>query len=142
MQIQKHYRIAGTISDVQHFLIDLHQYGRIHPLINGIEKIDSSTSEIANYKITERPFNWLPINIQYFASVKSNENAVDYEITGIPFTQGWIHYDLTSLKDEIVEISFNLKITGNWPGKKLLKQKMVKAQDHLMEAIKKELQEV
>lgn len=139
MQFKKSYHLSASIDTVKQALIDLHQYGQLHPLINGVEKIHSPIQEITNYKITEQPFSWLPINIQYFAAVKFSEREVSYEITGIPLTQAWIAYDLKELKTTEVEISFNLKIAGFLPGKKILQYKMVKAQDELMEAMEKKI---
>ncbi len=139
MQLQKKYKLTVSIEDIQNILTDIHQYGKLHPLINGVEKTHSPIQGISNYKIREQPFSWLPINIKYFASVKSSENKVDYEITGLPFTKAWIHYDLLDLGHQKVEISFNLKIAGYLPGKKILQYKMVKAQDELMEAMQKKI---
>lgn len=60
MQFQKKYKLTAAIQAVQHALTDLHRYGRLHPLINGVEKLDTAINEWTDYKITERPFNWLP----------------------------------------------------------------------------------
>lgn len=105
MQLKKTYKITAPINDIQKSLTDIHEYGRLHPLINGVEKTHSPIHEVTNYKITEQPFSWLPINIQYFAAVKSTERKIDYEITGIPLAKAWIHYDLKELKaqDELME---------------------------------------
>jgi len=138
MEIRKTYNIHSREDAVRQVLTDLHQYGRLHPLIKQVEKIDQLTSENPTFKITERPYNWAPIIIQYSATLNLIGDEFEYEITGIPLTKAWIRYSLREIGINETEVNFHLKILGKLPAKKILQGKMVAAQNQLMEAMQKE----
>lgn len=111
-------------------LNDLKIYGDLHPLIVSVEPLRPEC-----YKITERPFTWLPFRITYFAEVESSDEQIRYRVTGIPLTQVNIQYSFTKREGGGTEVLFQLNISGFLPGKNILKYMMIKAQDRLMKGI-------
>jgi len=138
MKATKNYQLTGSSKRIKLILSDINHYGRLHPLIQRVEKLEP-VSQGTKYKIIERPYLWLPINIQYKVLVKTNEHEIDYEITEIPFTKAFINYQLNIASENLTNIQFHLTIKSKVFGKKILLNKMLDAQDQLMKAIQNEL---
>ncbi len=136
MKLNKTYHLPANSNEIRQILTDLPHYGRLHPLIRNVEMIPASDSENPSYKIIEQPYSWIPINIQYYATLKFWGDEFEYEITGIPLMTAWIRYVLTEIGPKETEVSFHLKIIGMPLGKNILQSKMVAAQNQLMEAMR------
>jgi len=139
MKFEKVYKLNGEINKVREILQNLKYYGELHPLIKSVEKMEVDTDGNKEFLIRERPYKWIPITIVYSAEVKCNENTVEYIIKGIPLAKPLIKYDLVELSKGDIDLNFELIIEGLLPGKSILLNKMVKAQDQLMASINKEL---
>ncbi len=133
------YKILGNLKTIQNILTDLVYYGKLHPLIQSVTKIKNESIDCKAYRIKERPYSWIPINIFYSAQVKSSENKVEYLISGIPFTKAKINYQLNQINTEETEVIFSLELNSKLIGKRILFNKMIDAQNRLMESINKEL---
>ncbi len=70
MEKWKTYLIEGNPDKIGEILHDLEYYGKLHPLIQRVERVDTSEERI-QYRITERPFRWMPIIIQYLVFVNA-----------------------------------------------------------------------
>lgn len=138
MEITKSYFLNGALTEISSILSDLEIYGRYHPLIRKVKRLDNIDNKIL-YTIIERPYSWLPINISYTAAVKKGLDQIQYEITEIPFTRAFINYKLIPQAESSTEVIFKLVIQSKAIGKSLLQGKMLKAQDQLMDQIKKDL---
>ena len=139
MEIEKSYKVFGKLNKLREILVDLKYYGKLHPLIKSINKIEDESKEHVEYEIKERPYKWIPITIKYYAEVRLRQDLIEYRIKGIPVTKVTIKYTLTEVDKQAIRIRFRLKIENNFVGKKILENKMINAQDLLMTAIKKEL---
>lgn len=131
MKVDKKYKLAGNLIEVQSLLTDIQLYGKLHPLITQVQHVEDVTQK---YKIWEKPLSWFPITIQYGVKVKSYNNIVEYNITEIPFTTVSIKYELVQTGISETEASFSLQITKGLIGKKMLLNQMVAAQNQLMES--------
>jgi len=131
MITEKTYIVNGDIEKVKLKLTDLNLYVSLHPLLNSCEKIGNTESNTNLYKINEKPFNFLPVFINYVAEVQSSANKVHYLLTEIPFTNVKMDYQLQSHKEK-VKIDFTLDIKGIFPFDRILRYKMMKAQNEVM----------
>ena len=136
MEIEKQYNVVGDLAELQNILINIEYYGRLHPLIKAVKKIENGSNE---YKIKERPYNWIPIHINYLVQVKSFEKRIEYKIIGIPFAKVRIRYSLNQIDKKDTEIIFRLEIDSKLIGKKILGNKMMDAQNQLIKSINEEL---
>ena len=140
MNRQKQYKINGPLIKIQKKLSNLELFGKLHPLIKEVKKMTKDNiGGSLSYRIIERPYHWFPINIQYSAKVTASENEVVYEISEIPFTKANIRYELKEIKENLTEIKFNLQIDSKLIGKGILMNKMISAQDKVMERIDLEM---
>jgi len=135
MHINKNYIIQRSLEDSKEIFSDLKKFGQYHPLIKSVELLNSATRKLAEFKITERPFNWMPINIQYNAQVLSGEDLIEYKISGVPLLKPALKYMLEPKDEMLTKINFDLKIKGFPIANRILMFKMVKAQDALVKAI-------
>jgi len=139
----KSYQLNGSLDKIQKILFDLEYYGRLHPLIKKVELISKKHDLVQWYKIVEKPYPKIPIKIRYKALVAQTPfHEVVYMIEGIPFTKASIKYTLKQLDQNKVDITFDLKIKNYLIGKKILAKKMIAAQDELMIAMQKELDDM
>lgn len=137
MKIDKQYKVYGQFETIKNYFVDLNYFGKFHPLIKKVDQKGFSSNECSEYKVKEKPFNWLPINIYYSAKVFHFDNIVEYEVVGIPFTKMNIKYVFNKISDNEVHIEFNLVLSGLLIGKSILANKMLSAQDELMNEINK-----
>lgn len=138
MNSHKKYTLKGDIEKLREILIDLIYFGKLHPLIKKVEKLNSSNKG-SYYKISERPYSWLPVRVNYNALVSHSSEVISYEISNLPMTSATINYQLGSLDSNLIDVDFHLEIKSRAPGKKILQNKMLNAQDRLMDAIQVEL---
>ena len=138
MEKRKTYSIEGKSEKIAERLKDLEHYGRLHPLIRSVEKL-SSSNQGQLYRIIERPFSWIPINIQYKALVKTTRDEIEYAISELPLTQAFITYTLAQESELVTKIQFHLKIKSRATGKRFLLNKVVHAQDQLMHSLQNEI---
>lgn len=136
MEKSKTYTINTSSDIITEILKDLQSYGNFHPLIRKVEKLSSSESGTL-YKITERPFKWIPYNIKYTADLTSKNSNIQYEISGMPLTKAYISYQLIQKSKKQTSVQFQLIIASKLPGSRLLLNKMISAQDQLMNSINK-----
>lgn len=130
---QKQYSINKPIDKVQAILSNLKSFAEIHPLILAVYPLDNYNS----YTIKEKPYPWLPIKVNYKARVSTNANEIVYEISELPLTTATIKYQLYQEIGESTIIDFHLQVNSKMLGKKILVNKMMKAQDAVMEALEK-----
>lgn len=140
MEIEKKYTLEQALEQFLMTFKDLKLYGLVHPLIRGVELLESNA--LGNkYQIVEQPYSYLPFRIKYQALLLSEGNEITYTISGIPWTNAQIQYSFepNELEDKTT-IHFKLNIEGKLPNwaHKILQHKMMKAQDQLMEAIARE----
>lgn len=140
MQLTKLYKLKGQINEIKKILVDLTIYGRLHPLIVNVIPQGEETNVGQRYKIIERPYGWLPLRISYYAVVREDENQIEYQIEGLPLTRAKVNYDLKPLSDDMVEVSFELEVNGLPMANRILANKMLDAQNQLMDSIKEELE--
>jgi len=139
MKVDRKYEIVGEMQDIQRILVDLVAYGEHHPLINKVTKLDKTIEDHVDFKIRERPLSWLPVNIHYYANVTYEGNQVIYKISGIPLTRARITYLLSQQSNKVIEVLFKLEIDSWMPGKVILRNKMLSAQDSLMKSMSESL---
>jgi hypothetical protein len=121
---------------------DLKLYGVVLLLIREVKFLEAN--ELGNtYKIIEQPYRWLPFRITYKAIVSVDGNEIRYTVSGIPWTKVQIQYsfEINELERKTV-VKFELQIEGKLLvfGQEVLQNKMMKAQDQLMDAIAKKRQ--
>jgi len=138
MKKSKTYTVASPSKNIVEVLIDLERYGKIHPLIVKVEKFDT----INTYRIFEKPFSWVPLNIQYTAAVKSEMDKISYTISGIPFARVYINYTLIQVSNKSTKANFHLSIESKMIGMQILQYKMMRAQDQFMTALQSEIGQV
>lgn len=139
MESVKTYSLIGKAETIFARLKDLEYYGKLHPLIKRVDLLDTE-EDGQLYQITERPFKYIPFNIRYKAMVKTSKSEIDFEISGIPLTQVFVHYKIDQAAENRSKIQFQLKIISKMLGQALLLQKMIAAQDKLMLSLQKELE--
>jgi len=139
MLTEKHYKINTDLNFIKNILIDLNLYGELHPLIKSVHKVNVTAKNYEEYLIKERPYRWIPITIKYTAQLSSKENEEDYKILGIPFTKAYIKYTLNKISDKETDVKFRLQLDGKPIGKRILLNKMIKAQNKLMKAMNDQL---
>jgi len=129
------YKVKGNISQVVSIYSDLYKFSEHHPLIQRVEKL-SSNSKGQLYAIYEKPFSWLPININYRANVtQKDEFTVDYALTKIPFTKAYFNYVFTEEAGHHVHIKLKIEILSKVIHKRILLKMMIKAQDKIIDSI-------
>jgi carbon monoxide dehydrogenase subunit G len=140
MGIEKRYTLDQSLEQILMIFQDLKRYALVHPLIRGVELLESNELG-SKYLIIEQPYAYLPFRVKYQVVVLSEGNEITYTISGLPWTDAQIQYSFESnVLEGKTAINFKLKIEGKLPnwGHKVLQHKMMKAQDQLMEAIAKE----
>jgi len=135
MKYHKEYILHRNLKDVSNIFKDLKSFGNYHPLIKSVEFADDRKQGFEKYKIKEQPFNLIPIKIQYLASVHLREDLIEYKIHGIPFLYPRIEYQLFYREEAVTRLNFTLIIEGMPIVKNILMNKMIKAQNILIEAI-------
>ena len=135
----KTYILQGDTQQVMNILANLKHFGELHPLIRKVERIESENENNNVFKVKEQPFEWIPIHINYTAKVNITEEHVIYDVEGLPHAPIQLKYTFQKLPNHQVKITFHLSIQGKLPGKRFLHYKMLKAQDHLMEAMQEKL---
>jgi len=138
MKFNKDYIIHNKQKTVREIFADLIQYGVFHPLINRVtvlEQLEQSTT----YLISEQPYNYIPINIKYSANKIEVNDSIVYTISGIPLLKPKIIYRFDTVEEDQTTVNFELSIHGVPILKKILLNKMVDAQDQLMESINMKL---
>ncbi len=139
----KSYQLSGSLYKIQEILLDLKYYGKLHPLIKEVTLVSKKNKVAQFYKIKEKPFPKIPINISYTALVtQTPEEEIVYMIRDLPLTKAAIKYTLKQLEHNKVDIKFDLTIKNHLIGKKILAKKMLAAQDELMKAMQKELKKI
>jgi len=133
----KTYIANLPLSTIHDILSNLETYGQFHPLITGVEKMPAKKDGHIQYRIKEKPFDSLPMKIQYKAIVKVRPSQIEFEVLELPFTQAYIYYQLKPKTETSTTIDFRLVINSKMPGKRILQRKMFNAQDRLMNAINK-----
>jgi len=135
MEFVKEYMIRRRLDEVTSIFTDLRLYGDYHPLIRSVDLVQNRSGGSKMFLIHERPFHWLPINIQYAAEITALENIIDYNISKVPLLRPSIRYELRSKSEKLTLITFNLKVEGFPIVRNILLSKMIKAQDALIESI-------
>lgn len=127
MKLRRKYTINSGLSNIKALLLDLQQYGAVHPLIIQVDKTEQSYK----YKIIEKPYPIVPIKINYHVLVSQEEDRIRYDLEGIPFFQVHITYLLHEVKAVPVNktvIDFSVEVIGKIMGKRILARKILKAQ--------------
>jgi len=137
LEKRKTYTVNLPISEIQKILSNLELFGKFHPLITSVEKMNPTKDGHPQYLIKEKPFDSLPIKIQYKAIVKVQPKYIELEIFDIPFTKAFIYYQMQAVNEASTAVDFRLVINSKMPGKVILQRKMINAQDRLMNAINK-----
>lgn len=134
MGVQKEYNIQVDIAEIIDILTDITRYAHFHPLMISAKKIKNPDNENNKFEILEKPYNFIPKKVKYYAEVIKGENSIEYKITGIPFVKSKITYQLDQLKENPSLLIFNVEIKGVFI-KKLLLNLMVKSQGKLISNI-------
>lgn len=130
MHLSKSWHLNTKLSQVQFNLVDLHRFGALHPLIDGVQEIGRQTN-VATYRVRERPFRFFPLRISYQAKV--HPDGPRFEITGLPFMEATFVYALKPFGPSKTDVSLNIEISGAIsPIRKILSRKMMDAQDVIM----------
>ena len=115
MKRSKSYKINGNLDEIIGVFTDLNRFGDAHPLIYKVEQLDA-VEEDDFYKIFEKPFRWMPININYKARViRPNETTVEYRVTGIPLTEVHFHYNYSEGSSDHIIIDLHIEMKGYLP---------------------------
>jgi len=112
-------------------LADLVQFGAMHPLILKVVPLEDGSGY---YKIIERPLPAIPVKINYKARAIVNGDKIVYDIKEVPFHQLNLEYEITGDKNRS-QITLNLIIKSMSFTKKFLANKMIKAQEVIMDKI-------
>ena len=115
-------------------LVDLNKYVALHPLLNSCEYMGVTKFDGIIYRINERPFSFVPAFFNYKAEVRRFDNEVVYLLTEIPFTSVKMEY-LFCPESTKIKIDFKLEIRGIFPFNRILRYKIMKAQDEIMRNI-------
>ncbi len=136
MQRTIHFTIDGSANEIRGVFEDLKQYCTFHPLIIDAILIEDKEGKKA-YTVIEKPFTWFPLKIRYKAIIHSiSSKKIEYQISEIPFTNGTIVYTFNyDLSNHQMNIIFDLTLKSKLPGKRILLNKMIAAQNELMEAL-------
>lgn len=126
------YTLPFSKESVIDLFNDLEAYGKLHPLILSVKEIESNPIQ---YKITERPYKFLPFKIIYYATIHSAGNEIVYSVTGIPLSKLHIKYNLESIENGGTEINCLLQLDSKLVGKQILMNKLIKAQNDLMSSL-------
>lgn len=111
---------------------DLKEYAKVHPLILNAKETVTNQNK---YRITEKPFKYLPIRISYYATVNSSVNEIEYFISKIPLSKLTIKYTFLSSDSKTTEIKCLIELESKLVGKSILFRKLIKAQDELMNSL-------
>ena len=135
MKRSKSYKIKGNLEEITDVFADLNRFGDAHPLIYKVEQLKVIGGDDF-YKIFEKLFSWIPININYKARViRPNKTTVEYRVTGIPFTKVHFHYNYSEGSSDHIIIDLLIEMKGYLPIKDLILKKMIKAQDVIINSI-------
>jgi len=129
------HTINKSKDEVQQVIEDLERYGKFHPLITNVEKINDG-----NFKVKERPYSWLPISIGYrvFVEELTAEKAV-YGFSSLVWFKPKFTYRLESQSLDTTKIQLAIRIEGPPIGRQILINKMVAAQLQLWQAFEQSL---
>jgi hypothetical protein len=135
MKRSKSYNINGNLEEIIDVFTDLNRFGDAHPLIYKVEQLNAIEGDDL-YKVFEKPFSWIPININYKARViRSDKTTVEYRVTGIPFLKVHFLYNYSEDSLDHIVINLHIELNGYLPIKGLILNKMIKAQDVIMHSI-------
>lgn len=125
-------KVNASLSEVKSTLLDIEEYGELHPLIKSVSALGSD-----HYLINEKPYRFIPLNVMYQAFItKSTENAIDYGFSKVLFFMPAFFYQLSSDDDQTTQIHLMIQIDGGPRiGRKILINKMIKAQKQLWLAL-------
>jgi hypothetical protein len=138
MKKQITFHVFGSFDKIYNSFADLEIFGDLHPLIVKVNKSLQLDENIAEYDIMEQPFTWLPFKIKYKSLVRTTDNKVEYNVFDLPFTKGTIVYNFTEIESKnCTEIIFNLHLESKLLGRKILLNKMLKAQIKLIDKLNK-----
>jgi len=126
------YKVPCPTKPLIQLFSELKEYAKIHPLIS---KAKETVTKQNKYRITEKPFKYLPISISYFATVKSSVNEIEYSISKIPLSKLTIKYIFLSFDYKTTEIKCFLELESTLIGKSILFRKLIKSQDELMNSL-------
>jgi ribosome-associated toxin RatA of RatAB toxin-antitoxin module len=123
------YKVPFPTKSLIELFSDLKEYAKVHPLILNAKGIVTNQNK---YRITEKPFRYLPIRISYFVMVNSSTNEIEYSISKIPLSKLTIKYTFLNFDFQTTEIKCLLELKSKLVGKSILFRKIIKAQNELM----------
>lgn len=132
MENYKTYAVQKKLEKLVDIFSDLEKFGALNPLIYKVEKLGAEQNERL-FRIYERPYRWLPITVKYKARViLQAAHNVEYQITELPFTTANFVYRFSKESVDRTMIELRIQINSKLIGKKILMNKMIKAQDKIM----------
>jgi len=137
VKYHKEYILTRNLIDASSIFKDLKSFGHYHPLIKTVELVDDAEHGASKYIIKEQPFDLISIKIKYSATVHLHKNTIEYKISGIPFLYPNITFQLNQEDEDTTRVSYNLIIKGIPIVKNILMNKMVTAQNELINSINK-----
>jgi len=112
---------------------DLSAFAALHPLILAVDELDSG-DEFKRYRVTEKPFSFLPLKIGYMAAVYPD--GPSYQISGLPLLKATLTYDLEQTGIAATAVGLSLEISGGFSFlQRVLACKMLSAQDVVMKGL-------
>jgi ribosome-associated toxin RatA of RatAB toxin-antitoxin module len=138
MQFKKKYKLKNNINHLKDIFGNLKSYGKYHPLIKNVILVNSKNSSKTEYIVKEQPFNWIPIRIKYLTVVRQKNNKIEYQIKKIPLTKVSFEYEFLHIGELECEVEFKLSLKSKLLGKRIFLQKMINAQEELMNNILEE----
>lgn len=130
-----HYlTVEESVKTVHDFYLDLTAFGESHPLIREANCI-STGNYCYQYQIIERPFLWIPYNIEYKAEIENPAylGEIIYHITEIPRLKPTLTFQFEKQSDSQTRITINVQVEGNPLLRKFLAKKIMKAQYAVIE---------
>ena len=130
------FEVPYSIKSLSEFFNDLRKYAKLHPLILAAEQVGTNPPK---FRITEKPFPYLPVKIKYYATIQTTLNEIVYNISGIPFTEIEIRYTLSSLAPQLSRIQCRITLQSKLIGRSILFKKLQSAQNELIKALNKKI---
>jgi len=133
MQSLRQWVLQVDSESVYKVMSDLSAFAALHPLLLAVDELDSG-DEFKRYRITEKPFSFLPLKIGYNAVVYLE--GPRYEITGLPLLKAMLTYDLEQTGIAATAVGLSLEISGGFSFlQRVLACKMLSAQDVVMKGL-------
>ncbi len=125
------FKINHPIDHVHDVIFDLKKFGHYHPLIVDVEELAQ-----CHFRVKEKPFSSLPFVMHYEAKAEGvDEKNIRYKVTGIPLHKPELYFSLQKLSENKTQVDVSIYFLNKGIGQKILKKKMMKAQQELWAAV-------